>query len=136
MGEKFKMWDQEDMFIWFWINFITTLFIAVLAIEQYTVLVASPFGVLGYVIVGWFILRLFEHLSTDEEDMIIDEFADGMAFAFGLIIQTILICGLVWNQWVLTGDFIWQYAPILPITYWLAQITYRIAKSYRCGVGE
>ena len=64
------MWDQEDSFMWFWLNLITTLFIAVLAIEQYTVLVASPFGVLGYVIVGWAILRFFEWLSVDEGDMI------------------------------------------------------------------
>lgn len=130
------MWDQEDIFIWFWLNFITTLFIAVLAIEQYTVLVASPFGVLGYVIVGWAILRFFEWLSVDEGSVIIDEFADGMGFVFGFVIQAILISGLVWNQWLLTSNLIWLYAPILPITYWLSQITYRIAKSYRCEVEE
>lgn len=130
------MWDQEDSLIWFWLNVITTLYIIVLSIEQYTVLVASPFAVVGYAVVGWAILRFLEWFSEGDNDDGLNETAFGASSVFGLIIQTILISGLVWNQLELTSDFIWLYAPILPITYWLAQITYWIAKTYRCEVEE
>jgi hypothetical protein len=130
------MWDQEDSLTWFWLNTITTLYIVVLAIEQYTDLVASPFGVLGYAVVGWAILRFLEWFSKSDNDDGLDEIAFGISFIFGICIQIILVSGLVWNQWVLTNNIIWLYAPVLPVVYWLAQITYGIAKTYRCVVEE
>ena len=130
------MWDEDDSLTWFWLNLITTLYIVVLAIEQYTVLVASPFGVLVYVVVGWFILRILEEVSLGKGEIDIDEGSFGISFVFGLLIQAILVSGLAWNQWVLTNNIIWLYLPLVPATYWIVQITYWIAKTYRCEVVE
>ena len=130
------MWDDEDSLVWFWLNVITTLYIVMWAIEQYTVLVASPFGVLGYVIVGYVILRILEWLSIGEGNEGIDEPSFGISFGLGLFIQAILVSGLAWNQWLLTNHIIWLYLPLVPATYWIIQITYWIAKTYRCVVEE
>ena len=130
------MWEQEDSLTWFWLNLISTLYIVILAIEQYTAVVASPFGVLGYVIVGWAILRILEAVSLGKEEIEIDEGSFGISFGLGLFIQAIFVSGLAWNQWLLTNHIIWLYLPLVPATYWIIQITYRIAKTYRCVVEE
>jgi len=130
------MWSKMDYVVWTWLNALTTLVIVVLAIEQFTLLVASPFAVLGYAIIGWLVLTYLIEFSNVERKDCIGETAFMCSFGLGLFIQIILVYQLGWNQWLLTGNMIWLYAPLWPVVYWLSQIVYWIAMNFRCEVKE
>jgi len=130
------MWSKTDYVVWTWLNFFTTLLIVVLVIEQFTMLVASPFAVLGYAIIGWLIMRYLIEFSDVEERDCIGEISFMVSFMFGLFIQAIGVYSLAWNQWLLTNNMFWLYAPLGPVVYWLLQITYGIAMNFRCEVKE
>lgn len=131
------MWSKMDYVVWTWLNFLTTLVIVVLAIEQFTLLVASPFAVLGYMIIGfclWWIVEMCHDEMMKNNDSA--ECIFMVSFMFGLTIQAILVYHLAWNQWLLTNNMFWLYAPLVPVVYWLVQITYGIAMNFRCVVKE
>jgi len=128
------MWSKTDYVVWTWLNFFTTLGIVVLAIEQFTMLVASPFAVLGYVIIGWLIMRYLIEFSDVEKEDCIGEISFMVSFMFGFFIQAIAVYSLAWNQWLLTNHMYWLYAPLWEVVYWLIQITCWIAMNFRCVV--
>jgi len=125
-----------DYVVWIWLNILTTLVLVVLAIEQFTLTVASPIAVLFYAIVGWFVIQFMLEISDTEKDFCIGESIYWLSFIFGMFIQVITVYYLAWNQWLLTGNMFWLYAPLVLVVYWLAQITYWIAMNFRCVVEE
>ena len=130
------MWNKIDYVIWTWLNVLITLVIMVLAIEQFTLLVASPFAVLFYMLFGWFVIHYMLEYSDVEKKECIGECSYMVSFMFGLIIQAVLVYHLAWNQWLLTSNFYWLYAPLWVAAYWLIQITYGISMNFRCVVEE
>ena len=130
------MWSKIDYVVWTWANILTTLVIVVLAIEQFTLTVASPFAVLFYAICGWIIISYLLSISDVEKKGCIGEDEYIFVFVIGLCFQAVLVYYLAWNQWLLTSDMYWLYAPLWPVVYWLIQITYGIAMNFRCVVEE
>ena len=130
------MWSKIDYVVWTWANILTTLVIVVLAIEQFTLTVASPFAVLFYAICGWIVISYLLNISDVEKKDCIDEDVFGLIFVVALFVQAPIVYYLAGNQWLLTSDMYWLYAPLWVVVYWLIQITYGIAMNFRCVVEE
>lgn len=126
------MWKQSDSIGWFWLNVVTTLFIVVLAVEWLSEITISPLAVLGVVIFGWIVFRCMEEVSHEDNDICLEEVDYMLSFVFGFIIQIPVIFMVAGYQWTLTGDMIWLYLPLWSIVYWIIQVAYGIAVSYRC----
>lgn len=126
------MWKQIDSIGWTWLNIITTLFIVILTFEWLSEITISPLAVLGLIIFGWIMFRSLEEISYEDRDLCIGEVEYGMSALFGFLIQIPLIFMVAGYQWALTGDMIWLYLPVWVITYWIIQLAYGIAVSFRC----
>lgn len=126
------MWKQIDSIAWTWFNVFMTLFIVVLAVELLSEISISPFAVLGFVIFGWIMLRCMEEISYEDRDLCIGEGECFMSALFGFLIQIPVVFMVAGYQWELTGDILWLYFPLLSIVYWIIQVSYAVAVSYRC----
>ena len=80
------MWKQSDSIGWFWLNVFTTLFIVVLAVEWLSEITVSPLAVLGFVIFGYFVFRVLEWGSQEDNDFCLGEDDYMFSVFFGFLI--------------------------------------------------
>jgi hypothetical protein len=127
-----KMWKQFDSIAWTWLNVFMTLFVVVLAVELLSEISITPLAVLGVVIFGWIMFRCLEDVSYESHDLCIGDFEYFLSAFFGFLIQMSVVFMVAGYQWELTGDMLWLYFPLLSIVYWIIQVAYGVAVSYRC----